>query len=106
MGWAYSECVNKTPEPSPSVSEKVDAAIARTQRLADSTNLLATMGPSTVHSEMFSVVLKDNAVLIEELQRTRQELADLRAQRRLESVRELEAQFPRKGRRSIARLTG
>jgi hypothetical protein len=55
--------------------------------------------PSTVQTEVMLVVLKDNAVLIEEVQRLREELMNLRMQRRLENVRELETQFPRKGRR-------
>lgn len=98
--------MTKPPEPPQSLSQQVDAVVERTKRLVDSDNLLRQMGPSTVHSEMLSVILKDNAVLLEEVARLRQENADLKVQRRLENVRELEAQFPRKGRRPITKLTG
>lgn len=90
--------MNKAPEIPLTLPQQVDAVIARTRRLAGSENLLATMGPSTVHSEMFTVILKDNALLIEELARAKQTISDLRSQRRIENVRELELQFPRKGR--------
>lgn len=55
--------------------------------------------PPTMHSEMYRLVLEDNRILTAEVRRLNQELNELRLQRRLESVRELEAQFPRKGRR-------
>jgi len=90
--------MNKAPEIPLTLSQQVDATIARTHRLADSDNLLARMGPSTVHFAMFTVILKDNALLIEELARAKQTISDLRSQRRIENVRELELQFPRKGR--------
>ena len=90
--------MSNLPEIPLTLPQQVDAVIARTRRLADSGNLLTQMGPSTVHSEMFQVVLRDNALLIEELAKAQQTISDLRVQRRIENVRELELQFPRKGR--------
>lgn len=90
--------MSNAPEIPLTLPQQVDAVIARTRRLADSGNLLAQMGPSTVHSEMFQVILRDNALLIEELAKAQQTISDLRVQRRIENVRELELQFPRKGR--------
>jgi len=90
--------MSKSPEIPPTLSQQVEATIARTRRLAGSENLMAAVGPSTVHSEMFQIILRDNALLIEELAKAQQTISDLRVQRRIENVRELELQFPRKGR--------
>lgn len=81
-------------------AQQVQEAIARFDRLVAADNV--GMSPPTIHSEMFQVLLKDNAVLIDEIQALKQEIANLQVQRRLETVRELEAQFPRKGRRRRA----
>ena len=55
--------------------------------------------PHSMEAEMCVVLREDNRRLATELLRVTQELSDIRAQRRIENVRELELQFPRKGRR-------
>lgn len=79
--------------------QKVQEAIERFDRLVDGNPFKS---PPSIHSEMFRVIFEDNATLIEEIVRLKQELLDLRIQKRVENVRELEAQFPRKGRRRRA----
>ncbi len=51
---------------------------------------------STFEKEMMTVLQQDNEKLVAEIERLRQVISDLRAQQRLEGMRALEAQFPRK----------
>jgi hypothetical protein len=72
-------------------SESIDDIIARVRRLQGH-----QMPTSTFEKEMMTVLQNDNIKLVAEVERLRQVVSDLRAQRRLENVRALEAEFPRK----------
>jgi len=76
----------------PNHHDDIDEIIARVRRLTNS-----PLPTSTFEREMITVVQQDNEKLVAEVERLRQLVSDLRAQRRLEGVRELEAEFPRRG---------
>jgi hypothetical protein len=78
-------------------AQQVEEAIARWRRLVVGGPLQSA--PSTVQSEIYQMILQDNATLITEVARLRQENLEMKMQRRLEITRELELQFPRKRRR-------
>lgn len=85
----------KEPELLPrSHQDVIDKIVARTRGSLDP----ATVQP-TFEKEIMQILLEDNRALVAEVERLQQQVLNLRIQLRLENVRELERQFPRKGRR-------
>lgn len=85
----------------PKHQNDIDEIIERVRRL---TNM--PLPTSTFEREMITCVQQDNEKLVVEIERLRQIVSDLRSQKRLEGVRQLEKEFPRKGKsRSTSRRT-
>jgi hypothetical protein len=85
----------------PKHHDDIDDVIERVRRLTNT-----PLPTSTFEREMITCVQQDNEKLVAEIERLRQLVSDLRSQRTLEGVRQLEKEFPRKGKsRSTSRRT-